>query len=379
MFTNRRPRAIREDSIASDASSSHSGTALSNARPIEHQDGEVSESNDSEEDEDESVIDVEGEEQDPIGEYEEAVAASALSDTSSNPEEDNDPTSISFGALARAQASLQGTDSRKRKRDAHPPPFSSSSTIQSTRHTGTISSSDPNDHTAEALERKAGQKKHKDNLLLKKQPSHTRTRLSKHAPTELTSKRAVSRKRSVVGNIPKREARDPRFESALGPLNEQKVKSNYAFLTGYEDDELRALKLQIKRISTTTTTADAKSKSKQQQQNQNVTDVHVQREKDRLKREVMIMTSRRKAQERKDAEQEVRRRHRREEKARVETTGKQPFYLKKAEVKKEALVERYKGMKGKEVDKLVERRRKKKAGREKKNLPRARRGDDDAG
>ena len=375
MFTNRRPRAIREGSIASEASSSHSGTALSNARSIEHQHGKVSESNDSEEDEDENenVIDVEGEDQNGVGEHEEDVAASALSDTSSDPEEDNDPTSISFGALARAQASLQGTDSRKRKRDP-PSPFASS-TIQSTRHTGTFSPSDPNDHTAEALERKAGQKKHKDNLR-KQQASHTR-RLSKHAPTELTSKRAVSRKRSVVGNIPKREARDPRFESALGPLNEQKVKSNYAFLTGYEDDELRALKLQIKRISTT----DAKSKPKQQKQNQNVADeapnVHVQqREKDRLKREVMRMESRRKAQERKDAEQEVRRRHRREEKAKVEATGKTPFYLKKAEVKKEALVERYKGMKGKEVDKLVERRRKKKAGREKKNLPRARRGED---
>ena len=233
--------------------------------------------------------------------------------------------SISFGALARAQASLLGASSKKRKR----PSFDANTMHVSSHRTGVTN------HSAEALERKAG-----------KRDDRKHTRLSKHAPAELSSKKAVSRKRSVVP-VPKREIRDPRFESALGPINEQKLKSNYAFLDEYRDSERKTLKAEIK-----------KTKSKE--------------EKERLKKEVLRMESRKKAQQRKDAEQEVLRRHRKEERAKVES-GKAPFYLKRAEVKKEALIKRYRQMKGREVDKLVEKRRKKMAGQEKRDMPRQRR------
>ena len=66
------------------------------------------------------------------------------------------------------------------------------------------------------------------------------------------------------------------------------------------------------------------------------------------------------------------RRHRKDERAKIET-GKAPFYLKKAQVKNEALVETYSRMKGREVDKLIERRRKKRASREKRHMPEERR------
>lgn len=325
MLSYKRPKAIREGSPASDEISSSNGSIQDNVTAIKHRDLKVSQSSDSDD----------NDEIDHFDEEEEAAAAAADETASESPSSPaNDLSSISFGALARAQASLSGTySSKKRKRpsssssssDGHPPAHAST---HPTTH---------DDHNAEALERRAGKK-----------DDRKHTRLSKHAPTELSSKKAVSRKRSVVP-VPKREARDPRFESVLGPINEQKIKSNYAFLDGYRDSELQSLKARIK----TTRSVD---------------------EKERLKREVLRMESRRKAQERKDAEQEVRRRHRKEEKAKVEA-GKTPFYLKKAEVKKEALVERYRGMKGKEVEKLLERRQKKKAGKEKRNLPRVRRVD----
>ena len=303
MLAHTRPKAIRGGTPSSDEFSFDSGSATGNEPTGQIQDSQNTRSSD---DENVNWAEEEGSEIE-----------------SSLPPED-EVTSISFGALARAQTSLLGEDSNKRKRpssDAHP------------IHTSSRPS-DTNDHNAEALERKAGKK---DDRKL--------TRFSKHAPAELSSKKAVSRKRSVVP-VPKREVRDPRFESALGPIDQQKIKSNYAFLEGYRDAELKALKAEIK---------ETKSE-----------------EKERLKREVLRMESRKKAQEWKDAEQEVLRRHRKEERAKVEA-GKTPFYLKKAEVRKEALVERYRVMKGREVDKLVERRRKKKASRDKRNMPGERR------
>lgn len=85
------------------------------------------------------------------------------------------------------------------------------------------------------------------------------------------------------------------------------------------------------------------------------------------------MESRKKSQQVKDQQQEVVRKHRKEEKAKVEQ-GKKPFYLKKTDQKQMALVKRFEGMKGKQVDKVIERRRKKQAGKEKKSMPEARRG-----
>ena len=91
-------------------------------------------------------------------------------------------------------------------------------------------------------------------------------------------------------------------------------------------------------------------------------------EKALLRRKVNSMENRLKAKAGKEREQEVLRAHRREEKGRVEQ-GKTPYFLKKKEVKERALVEKFKGMKGKEREKIVEKRRKKEAQREIKRMP----------
>jgi len=188
----------------------------------------------------------------------------------------------------------------------------------------------------EALERKAGRKDRRDF-----------NRSSKHAPTEMSSKKAVSRKREVVP-VTKREIRDPRFEPLTGPVGESKTRRAYAFLDQYQEDEMKELKNAIK----TTKDEDAKGK---------------------LKRTLMSMESRKKAQIRKDREQEILDRHRKEEKELVKQ-GKQPFYLKKAEQKKRVLLDQYSGLTGKQLDRVIERRRKKVEGKEKKKMPFARRG-----
>ena len=94
--------------------------------------------------------------------------------------------------------------------------------------------------------------------------------------------------------------------------------------------------------------------------------------KEALKRQLLSMESREKARAGKEVQQEVLREHRRREKDAVEK-GKRPFYLKKGEQKKLALVKRFEGMGEKKVEKVIERRRKKKAGKERKVMPNGRR------
>ncbi|EPE31648.1 hypothetical protein GLAREA_12404 [Glarea lozoyensis ATCC 20868] len=237
------------------------------------------------------------------------------SDASSEPEP-LEAASISFGALAKASATLTNPKSKKKK---------------------TTDPQEPTDTwtNAESLERKAGRQDHRDF-----------NRSSKHAPTEISSKKAVSRRREVVP-VPKREFRDPRFDSVTGYVDEAKVRKAYGFLDEYREAEMKELKEKIRQ-------------SKDED------------EKERLKRTLESMESRKKAQARKDKAAEVLDRHRKEEKELVKQ-GKKPFYLKKGEQKKRVLVEQYAGLKGKQLDHVMERRRKKVEGKEKKKMPWSRR------
>ncbi|KAL8734940.1 MAG: hypothetical protein Q9166_001292 [cf. Caloplaca sp. 2 TL-2023] len=226
---------------------------------------------------------------------------------------------ISFGLLAKAQESLC-----KRNHGhggTHVRPMS-------------IDRSQEFDN-AEALERKAGKKDHRELV-----------RSSKHAPAEMSSKKAVSRKREVVPTM-KRDIRDPRFEPVTGPLDEQKAKKNYNFLNEYRDSEMTDLKTQIRQNKDTSA-------------------------KEKLKRSLLSMESRKKAQQMKDQEQEIRRAHRAKEKKMVKQ-GKRPFFLKKGEQKKLALLQRFQGIKGKRLDKVIERRRKKNTQKERRDMPQERR------
>lgn len=66
-------------------------------------------------------------------------------------------------------------------------------------------------------------------------------RSSKHAPTEITSKRPVTRRRTVIDSkapIP----RDPRFLHITGTYDPQKFKSQYSFLSSLHTSELSTLR-----------------------------------------------------------------------------------------------------------------------------------------
>ncbi|KAK0635663.1 hypothetical protein B0T17DRAFT_516894 [Bombardia bombarda] len=173
-------------------------------------------------------------------------------------------------------------------------------------------------------------------------------RSSKHAPVEMTSKKPVTRRRDFIA-VPSVQARDPRF-LAVGvttKIDEVKARKAYAFLDDYQEDEMKQLKDTIKK------TKDPVAKEK-------------------LQRTLMSMESKKKARVRKEREEKLIEEHRRQEKELVKQ-GKQPFYLKKSEQKKRLLVDQFASMKKGQVDKAIERKRKKVAGKEKKSLPFARR------
>lgn len=178
-----------------------------------------------------------------------------------------------------------------------------------------------------------------------------RSRSSKHAPAVQSSRYQVTRKRTVV-DAPKRSYRDPRFDALRSTTQPANLKDNsekaYAFLDDYQRDEIAELKKAMK----------AKDISWE--------------DREALTRKVVSMQNKLKAKAAREREREVVRKFRREEKGRVEE-GKTPFYLKRGEVKKKALEEKYREMGGKEREKAVERRRVKEGQREKKRMPGMRR------
>ncbi len=175
----------------------------------------------------------------------------------------------------------------------------------------------------------------------------SKSRTSKHAPVSKSSRFQVTRKRVVV-DVPKRVARDPRFDAFNQNTSDPgNVLKAYSFLRDYQEDEIAELKAAVKQAKT-------------------------EDDRETLKRKLISMQNRIKTDDAKEREQNVLRQHRKEEKERVDQ-GKKPFFLKRKEVKDRALVEKFKGMKGKDRDKLVERRRRKDDQREKKKMPEARR------
>ncbi|TLD32119.1 DUF947-domain-containing protein [Venturia nashicola] len=179
-------------------------------------------------------------------------------------------------------------------------------------------------------------------------PSKKKGRSSKHAPTEISSKRAVTRRRDAVG-LKKDTARDPRFDPLSGEVDHQVLSKKYAFLNDYRNSEIASLKKSIKNKKLP------------------------EEEREGMKRQVVSMESKMAFEKSKEREAKIVREHRREERRKVES-GKGVWHVKKSVVREEALKERFEGMKGRQRDKVIERRRKKLTAKERKGMPEERRG-----
>lgn len=177
-------------------------------------------------------------------------------------------------------------------------------------------------------------------------------RASKHAPTVMSSKRAVTRKRPVVDLSAATKARDPRFDPTVlsnSSRGHPNAGNAYSFLDEYRVSELKDLKAKM-----------AKTKNPE--------------EKEELKRAVRSAGDRLRSIENKKREQEVMAEHKKREKQLIREGKKStPYYLKRSDLKEKMLVKKYENMGSRERAKALERRRKKATAKERKDMPMERR------
>ena len=234
---------------------------------------------------------------------------------------------ISFGALAKAQASIGRGRHEEENRKKKTPKKSLK-------------------ENPEIITKILAQKLRHDDAAQKKQK-----RSSKHAPTIQTAKKPVSRKRSVIETVQKKP-RDPRFDPTTMTNNNKNPKANannaYSFLNEYRQDELNDLKTRL-----------SKTKSDS--------------EKEHLKKAIRSTSDRMRAVESRRQEDQVRAEHKAREKQLIREGKKKPDYLKKSSLKEQVLKRKYEGMKSRDRVRALERRRKKLAARERRDMPMDRR------
>lgn len=177
-------------------------------------------------------------------------------------------------------------------------------------------------------------------------------RSDKHQPMEVTSKRPVGRYRPVVEMKTAERVYDPRFLNHTGTFNEDVYKRSYSFLKDYQKDELQQLKDKLSKTKNTDTRAE-------------------------LSLKISGMESRFRNSTNSDRRQKVIRQWRKEEEELVKQ-GKKPHFLKESEIKKLVLLDKYEDIKSKSTssttfEKMIEKRRKKTASKERRSLPFVRR------
>ncbi|XP_016472878.1 uncharacterized protein LOC107794852 [Nicotiana tabacum] len=169
-------------------------------------------------------------------------------------------------------------------------------------------------------------------------------RANKNRPVEMSSKKRVSRFREII-QVPKKVTRDPRFEPLCGQLNEEGFKKRYNFL--YEDDlpaEKEDLKKQMRKSNDPEEVGELKNR---------ITWIDKQLKSAGVKHTESEILSEHKKKEREAAKQ-----------------GKQPYYLKKSEIRKRKLVEKYKELKASgKLEAYIEKKRRKNASKDHRYLP----------
>ncbi|KAK5077742.1 rRNA biogenesis protein rrp36 [Exophiala xenobiotica] len=239
---------------------------------------------------------------------------------------------ISFGALAEAQARLN-PNPRKRKL---------------VEREGSVESE------KEFTERDRELRKDID-YTNRGQVKHI-SRTSKHAPTAMSTRNPVSRKRAIFSPPPADKFRDPRFDASVtadsrrgNTSSTRRVGQNYAFLSDYQAAEVLDLKAQLKK---------AKDSDQQAQ----------------LKRQVMSLEAKLRNAQYQRREAEILQEHKRKEREAIREGKKaRPYYLKQSDLKKQIEQERQDAMGKRARDKSDQRKKKREKTKEARDMPRVRR------
>ncbi|KAH7548568.1 hypothetical protein ACOSP7_031836 [Xanthoceras sorbifolium] len=170
-------------------------------------------------------------------------------------------------------------------------------------------------------------------------------RANKNRPMEVSAKKPVSRFREVV-QAPKRVVRDPRFESLCGKLDVEGFRKRYDFLF---ENNLPAEKDELKKQLKKTNDPDVV---------------------DELKKRVSWIDKQLKLESTaKSSDATILAGHMKKEKEAAKH-GKRPFYLKKSEIRKQSLIEKYNNLKASgKLESFIEKRRRKNASKDHKYMP----------
>ncbi|KAI8048374.1 hypothetical protein BDF22DRAFT_658346 [Syncephalis plumigaleata] len=202
----------------------------------------------------------------------------------------------------------------------------------------------------ELIKEETTQLQRKESTVSDELPATTKP-VGKHRPIEMSSKKPVTRFRQVVEST-KKKSRDPRFDRLSGHFNEDLFQKAYGFIDEYRQSELQQMKQQLKKTKKPEMTAE-------------------------LQREIKRMESKEASRQETKRLQEFKRRLRKEEAEKVKQ-GKKPYFIKQSEVKRLALVDKYEQLAKHEggtakLDRILEKRRKRNAAKERKAMPKRRR------
>ncbi|KAF5102096.1 hypothetical protein D0Z00_000556 [Geotrichum galactomycetum] len=232
--------------------------------------------------------------------------------------DDEDYSNISFGALSKAQDELLNqseSDSDDSESDSDGPPEESGSRYKNSKNN-----------------------------------NNKNKRRNKHAPAESSSKKPVSWIRGPTTETSQKSSslyQDIRFDTAFGKADLQKTRKNYAFLNEYRASEVNEMKDQLKH-------------------HPGLND----RNKQDLRRQIQQTESRLRTFKDRDFETQVLQDYKKKVKS-GEIKG--PLHLKRSDQRKLILSEKFKVMKSKDVNKALERKRKRNTAKERKLMPSERR------
>ena len=176
---------------------------------------------------------------------------------------------------------------------------------------------------------------------------------SKHAPAELSSKQRVSIVREIEGLGAKYKDsslyRDIRFDPAYGKADLEQIRKNYAFLDEYREKELGQMKLMLKDKKTSQMLSH--------------------RDREDLEYKIQSLKSRLDTMKNRDLETKILAAHKREQLQKFKD-GLQtnPYFLKKSEKRKLIQKAKFDTMKSSQREKVMERKRKRRLGKEFREL-----------
>ncbi|CUA76882.1 rRNA biogenesis protein RRP36 [Rhizoctonia solani] len=127
--------------------------------------------------------------------------------------------------------------------DSEQKPDSSEQEQDSSSETSSQNSDSDSDSGSEP-EATSSKSKSKPEWTTAKRKQDISKRSSKHAPTEVTSKRPVSRHRSVV-DVPVIATRDPRFAPLSGQLSQPQYSHSYSFISEIQKNEAETLRASL--------------------------------------------------------------------------------------------------------------------------------------